>query len=325
MKKLFYLVAIGAALFASACSNDDENGEKTSPDTPAGPDTPPSVEDIPIVGDFLLTGQCSDNPVRYETWVEGDQIGVFVSSDEGLPQNNLLYTPKEVGAYDSEKFELVDIGNVELVADGQKAGFKQGKHTIYAYYPYVAEAVDVKAVPMPDITVQDLSGEHPVMYAETKYVFGYAKATCSKYSVAAVDFGMFTSPVTKLNLNNVGFEDESLVGKTVEKLIISGDKYPIGYKEPTFDLTEEKFGGEAAPVEVLSNQKVINEMWGMTMPPSLADPFTIVLAIDLEKALEQTYTLTAVTTDGVTVKAEGVAAQEDWGGGAIMIMGPALK
>ncbi len=312
MKKLFYSVAIGAALFASACSNDDENGETTVPD-------------FPIVGDFLLTGQCSDNPVRYQTWVEGDKIGVFVISEKSLPQNNLLYTPKEVGSYNNETFEMVDISNVELAAAGQKAGFKQGLHTIYAYYPYVAEAADVKAVPMPDITVQDLSGEHPVMYAEMKYVFGYAKATCSKYSTAAVDFGMFTSPVTKLNLNNVGFKDESMVGKTVEKLIISGDKYPIGYKNPTFDLTEGKFGGEAAPVEVLSNQKVINEMFGMTMPPSLADPFTIVLCLDFEKAMEQTYTLTAVTTDGVTVKAEGVEAKKDWSGDAIMIMGPILE
>ncbi len=313
MKKLFYSMAIGAALFASACGNDDENGETTVPD-------------FPIVGDFLLTGQCSDNPVRYATWVEGDKIGVFVFS-EGQPQSNLCYEPKEVGAYDEATFDYTkDAGNVELVA-AQKAGFKQGEHTIYAYYPYDAAAADVTAVPVPDVTVQDLSGEHPRMFADTKYVFGYAKATCSKYSTAAVDFGMFTSPVTKLNLNNLNFKDE-MGGKTIKTVTIAGSDEPIGYKNPTFDLTEGKFGGEAAAVEVISGQKITEagELFpGFSMPATTEEPFTIVLAIDFEKAMAQTYTLTVETADGVVVKAEGVEPKKDFSGDAIMISGPEFE
>jgi len=308
MKKLFYSMAIGAALFASACNNDDEGGETTVPD-------------LPIVGNFLLTGQCSDNPIRYSTWVEGDKIGVFVTS-EGQPQNNLCYAPKEVGAYDEATFSYTkEVGNVELVAAGEKAGFKQGEHTIYAYYPYVAEAADVTAVPMPDITVQDLSGEHPKLFAETKHVFGYAKAVCSKYSAAAVDFGKFTSPVTKLNLNNLTFKDE-MGGKTIKTVTITGSTDPVGYKNPTFDLTEGKFSGEAAPVEVISGQKITEagELFpGFSMPATTEEPFTIVLAIDFEKAMAQTYTLTVETADGVIVKAEGVEPQKDWSGDAIMM------
>ena len=85
--------------------------------------------DYPVQGELKLYGEN----------VAEQQVGVFVTS-EGLPPNNLLYTAAK------------GTGAVALTAKADKAGFKQGKHTIYAYAPY-AEGAEVTAVPV-DYTKQ---------------------------------------------------------------------------------------------------------------------------------------------------------------------------
>lgn len=221
MKHLNYLVCAAlATAAAAACDNE------------------PEIVDFPIVGDLTLYGSSAQG-----AWAEGDEIGIFVTSD-GVAQSNLAYVP---ASFDVEE-------SVALNAKGEKAGFKQGEHMIYAYYPYSAEVTDYTKIPV-DYTVQETYEYDP--YAGTDYAgmmtqaktktapFAVAKTSVSEYSSVAVSLD-FASDATLYSIEGgISFQptDDVVVGKKVKKVVISCDK-TMAYKNATYDLTTGEITGE---------------------------------------------------------------------------------
>ncbi len=298
MKKVLFSLAVLTAVFSS-CSKDEK--------------------DPPIIGNFSISGQVAKNSARFSTWIKEDTLGVFVTSD-GKPQVNLVYTPSEYASYDSRMAEFgytaiasgTSVGDVVLNAASEVAGFKEGTHTIYAYYPYKASASDITAVPVPDITLQDPStvGQKFLGNCSYKWVFAYAKKSVSEYSAATVDLGEFKTPVCMINTAALPFAEDA-DGRTLVKLNITADG-TIAYKDATFNLETEKFNGEpASGIDYIMKEEISEGWFGV----STRNAAIFVINADIATAKNYNFTLTA-TLDNGDVYAVTVPAKQnsftDW-------------
>lgn len=243
MKRLNYF--IGAALaIAAAVSCDKE----------------PDVVDFPIVGDFVLYGESAEG-----TWAENTSVGVFVTSD-GVAQSNLEYTPASTEA----------TGSVQLNAKSEKAGFKQGKHVIYAYYPYVAEAAEMQ-IPLGNLAAQSTKKDIPswvfddglgdmadmfASYVSTAPALSVAKKEVSEFTSAPIDLGAFAPVTTVISVAEPGFAGDNaadLDGKKVEKIVVKANK-TIAYTEAKYDLATGELQGaeESQSIEVAADMVIKN-------------------------------------------------------------------
>ena len=202
--------------------------------------------DYPIQGEFTLYGEN----------VAEQQVGVFVTS-EGLSQNNLLYTADK------------GTGAVALTAKAEKAGFKQGNHTIYAYAPY-AEAAELTAVPMPDYSAQETVAYDE--YAGTDYaglMISY-NSTAIPFSVAVLNVKEYSSAACTLPFESVvalkevsvmefslsGDNANSMVGKKVTKIVVSADT-PLTVKNASYNFVESKVNKEESnTIELKVNYEI---------------------------------------------------------------------
>ena len=230
MKKNLFFGAVLAIAAAVACQPKDN-----------GP------VDYPVQGELKLYGEN----------VAEQQVGVFVTS-EGLPQNNLLYTAAK------------GTGAVALTANAEKAGFKQGNHTIYAYAPY-AEGAEVTAVPV-DYTKQatvvfdpyaDIEGVAGLMlcYASQTTPVYYATTEVAELSSAAITLPFeAVNALTEVTINEPGLEGANVNaqdGKKVTKIVVTCDK-TIAYTGQTLDLTTGKLVGGTAvnSIEVVADMPI---------------------------------------------------------------------
>lgn len=242
MKRLNYFIGAALAIAAAVSCNKE-----------------PEVVDFPIVGDFTLYGESAEG-----TWAANTSVGVFVTSD-GVAQTNLEYTPASTEA----------TGSVQLNAKSEKAGFKQGKHVIYAYYPYVAEAAEMQ-IPLGNLTVQSTEKNIPswvfdagladmadmfASYVSTT-ALNVAKKEVSEFTSAPVDLGVFAPVTTVISVAEPGFAGDNaaeLDGKKVEKIVVKANK-TIAYTEAKYDLaTGELMGAEESQsVEVVADMVIKN-------------------------------------------------------------------
>lgn len=296
MKRLkFFVLAALAISFAASCEEE-------------GP------VDFPIVGEFTITGESTN--AATSSWYPGEQLGVFVTS-EGVAQTNLIYQPSEVC---EDKSVLLDendpsskywmfgdpIGNVTLNAKGEKAGFKQGVHKIYAYSPYDAAAADLTAVPMPDLASQDDSAFQG-MTINPALSFIYASAEVKEYSAAPINLGKFKSVYTSLNTGTIELKGapEGVTNCTIVKLLISADK-TIAYKNASFNMVEEKIGGEPSSIELTTKLAITEgmafDMESMSMKTVLGSDgpakFAVVSPASADDFKTMKFSFTAVLSDG---------------------------
>lgn len=250
MKRLNYFIGAALAIAAAVSCNKE-----------------PEVVDFPIVGDFTLYGESAEG-----TWAKNTSVGVFVTSD-GVAQTNLEYTPASTEA----------TGSVQLNAKSEKAGFKQGNHVVYAYYPYVATA-EGNTVVLGDLTSQNTKPVLPDMFKEWEndpsmkdflgmlYIYNTsapviyaAKKEVKEYSSAPIDLGVFAPVAVTISVAEPGLtgeEAESLVGKKVEKIVLSSNK-TIAYKDTKYDVVSGKIIGTEGSnsIEVITN----NAVYSMSM------------------------------------------------------------
>ena len=200
MKNLFKFSFVAAAIaMATACDPVEQ-----------GP------VDYPIEGNFTISASYTAmvHGGGYG-WRNGEQIGVFVTS-EGVTQANLLYNPSDTSKveivtgtdYWGDPYEFEDrsiIGDVELKAAAEAAGYKKGEHVIYAYTPYVEGATDLTAVPVADNAAQ-VADENAWM----TYSFGYAKTTeaIKEFSSANISLGDFKPLIYPLSVSSIELTEE---------------------------------------------------------------------------------------------------------------------
>lgn len=228
MKKCFYLIA-AACMFASVSCNKQT----------------PSV--VPTAT-FSLKGNISDNYARIISFIDKDTLGVFVAAN-GFAQTNLRYVATELGEYEDYGTmvvidKLAPASPFKALADTAK--FAQGEHTVVAYMPYVAGA-SVDAVPVKDMTVQDVVTENiwGKYFLPSEWFIEYAKVTVSS-AAFPLEFN-FKCPYTHVNNGANRSEYFALpedATANLDKIVITADA-PIAYKNPSFNLLEEKFNGEA--------------------------------------------------------------------------------
>jgi len=275
-------------------------------------DNEPEVVDFPIVGDFTITAaypaEWGDPTYAHggQGWTANDKLGVFVTSD-GVVQANLPYVPSEVcplvdspyvegmKSYDDEK-AVVDAVTLNAVAD--KAGFKKGEHTIYAYTPYVEGATDYTAVPMPDLTVQNPSNPINGLFSPNPaYLFAYAKAEAgSEYSATPVALGNMKPVYAQMTLMSPTFAADA-VGKKVTAITISAD-IDIVAKNATFNLETEKIEGEMSKTVSLTLPAEGLEIADGWFGASYDGTSYVVLNIDGNVGLTTEFTFEFVLDDG---------------------------
>lgn len=224
MKRLNYFVcSVIAIVMAVSC--DQDNGPV----------------DYPIVGDFSLYGTSSTG-----YWTDGEQIGVFVTSD-GFMQSNLLYSP------------VAGEGTTALNASAEKAGFKKGNHSIYAYTPYAEAAAELTSIPVPDYVEQNTAIFDP--YADTDFAgmmlqynsqaaeFQHAMKEVVEKSSAAVNMtfekSVTLSEVTVMEYGLDGDDVDSKVGKKVTKIVITAE-FPIAIENASYDFVENKLTSDSS-------------------------------------------------------------------------------
>ena len=245
--------------------------------------------DFPIQGDFTLYGEN----------VSGQEVGVFVTS-EGLPQTNLAYTAAE------------GEGAVALTAKAEKAGFKQGNHTIYAYAPY-AEGAELTAVPV-DYSKQSTVAFDPLAddeilaglmlsYNSTAQSVLYATTEVTELSSAAITLPFAAvNPLTEVTVGEPGLEGTNAnaqEGKKVTKIVVTCDK-PIAYTGQTLDLTTGKLvGGTAVNSIEIAADMTVKKMGYVT-----ANGFTFKTCLTEEEVATAKFKIEMVMETGKTYAAE---------------------
>ena len=238
MKNLFKFSFVAAAIaMATACDPAEQ-----------GP------VDYPIEGNFTISASYSAmvHGGGYG-WRSGEQIGVFVTSD-GIAQANLLYTPSDTSKvtiitgtdYWGDPFEMEDrsiVGDVELNAASEVAGFKKGEHAIYAYTPYVETAADYTAVPLADNAAQVADGN-----GWRTYGFGYAKTSqaISEYSSANISLGDFKVVMWPLSVSSIELTEEQaalLQGKKVTSVKFISTELDIAIADGKINLATGEIAG----------------------------------------------------------------------------------
>lgn len=294
MNKLNYFFAAALAVVAVAC-NPSEDGPK----------------DFPIKGEFSL----------YAEGVSADKAGVFVTS-EGVMQANLEYAVAE------------GEGSVALTAAGEKAGFKQGDHVIYAYAPYAEAAAELASIPMPDYSVQATEAYDPyaddemlaglmITYASVAAPFQVASTELSEYSSAAITLP-FESPVALTTVSVMeyglnGDNTDAAVGKKVSKIVVSADT-PIAIKNATYNFEENKVTSEASNSIELSASYEIFKMFAVS---GSGFSFKSTASLDALKAAKVKIEVTL--EDGSVYAAEDLTPSPAWDDEkALMIAGLSL-
>lgn len=303
MKKYFYFAAalLLAATTVTSCSSDNDE-----------------EKDIDVVGNIALSGKFQSGDDFYPNtngWTDEHKVGVFVLSD-GYPQNNIPYVPSETTPYETMEFnglKIKNYSNSDVVLETTLkatsttvAGFKAGKHTLYAYIPYNAEATDLKAVPLPNLATQTYD-PNLVFGADKKNFIYTATATTSSYSAATLSFGEFKPLCSELNISAMEFPDEA-GDKVVTKLVITADQ-PIAYEDgATLNLETGVITGKAvntitvnAPTGIVVNAGM---SFGSFSLPASMETVHLVIPVTFDKAKDYTYTVTA-TVDGKEYKASG--------------------
>lgn len=297
MKRLNYFVCAALAIAAfAACENE------------------PEVVDFPIVGDLTLYGTSAQG-----AWAEGDEVGVFVTSD-GVAQSNLAYVPASVGVEES----------VALNAKGEKAGFKQGEHTIYAYYPYSADVTDYTKIPV-DYTVQETYLFDP--YADDEMLaglmlesrsktrpFSVAKASVSEYSSVAVNLD-FASEATAYTFGSISFQpdDDVVVGKKVKKVVVSCDK-TLAYANATYDITTGKVTGDPVNSIEIAMDAELSKAYFIS-----ATSFEFVSVLSEEEAYETTFKVEITLDDNSTYVNEAYKCMTMTWDGEVMHTWPGVE
>lgn len=268
-------------------------------------DEPKTPLDVPTSGPIALSGSISTyahGGERYG-WLTVDKIGVFVLSEKGLPQTNIPYKPSKVSPITEIKGMKIlskdrsSGGEQTLLPVDPKAtaGYKQGKHMVYAYTPYSDKAKDVKAIPLPSITVQDADKGTTLMTPSVDYLFAYSSTEVSAKTAAVQSLGDFKSICCQITLPWPGGFPETLVGKPCHTLTVSAD-HPIAYKDgATIDLTTGEIKGEMVSRITYNLPKgtlIKKSRRGGVKPASMAPAAYIVLQVPFEVAKEYTYTFT---------------------------------
>lgn len=246
MKRIFNFACVALAI-VTATSCDPAN----------------EIVDFPITDNFSISGSylAFIHGGGYG-WQNGEQIGVFVTSD-GVTQANLLYTPSDTSKveivtgtdYWGEPFEMEErtvVEDVVLNAADEVAGFKKGEHNIYAYTPYNASVSDYSAVALPNLAAQTYSEK---MWM--KYGFAYAKTSesISEFSSATISLGDFKPVVYPISVSAITLTEEQLPtfqGKKVTQVKIISSDLAIASVESTIDLSTGEIKGTADKTIVLT-------------------------------------------------------------------------
>ena len=285
MKKIYCLALAALVVSAWSCKKDEE-GE----------------QDLPVVGEIKISGDFK--PYSHNNgWMEGEQIGVFVTSD-GQPQNNLLYKPSAVAVGEDNGYGGTDwtsAGNVVLNPVETAAGFKAGEHKVYAYVPYNADSKSCNEVVIPDLSVQEVNTED--YCPKLQYNFGYASATVSENSVAVTDLGDFKSLFAQVTVPSAQLPDELGTVTKVTSCTITANK-PIAYKNGTFDFEKETISGEAVNSISYTGEIGIDDYssWGMGMT---LETLYLMVAVPYETALSYEYTVEVTFDNNKTITATG--------------------
>lgn len=210
--------------------------------------------DYPIEGNFTISASYTAmvHGGGYG-WRDGEQIGVFVTS-EGVTQANLLYNPSDTSKveiitgtdYWGDPYEMEDrsiIGDVELTPAAEAAGYKKGEHVIYAYTPYVEGVADFSAVPVADNASQ-VADENAWM----TYSFGYAKTTeaISEFTSANISLGDFKPliyPLTVSSIELTAEQAENFKNKKVTSVKIISTELDIALTGATVNLATGEITG----------------------------------------------------------------------------------
>lgn len=265
--------------------------------------------EVVVAGALSLKANIADNYARYISFMPEDVLGVFVTAGEAT-QSNLKYTPAEVGEADDfgTMFMLTkEVPSSALVAGGEPATFSKGEHTVYAYLPYV-EAADIKAVPVKDLTTQDITGVgYGKQFLQTDWIFQYAKTTVK--SLDPVELNL-VCPYTQVNNGAVRSDYFTLPAEAASlalKSITITANGTIAYKNPSFDLTTEKFNGEAVNTISLVAKKSstsISAKFALCCDKATALKYDYTIDITLENG--DVYTATAKLVEST------VAHPIDW-------------
>lgn len=247
MKRIFNFACVALAI-VTATSCDPEN----------------EIVDFPITDNFSISASylAFIHGGGYG-WQNGEQIGVFVTSD-GVTQANLLYTPSDTSKveivtgtnpytgedYEEEVRSVVE--DVVLNAADEVAGFKKGEHNIYAYTPYNESVSDYSAVALPNLAAQTYSDK---MWM--KYGFGYAKTSesISEFSSATISLGDFKPVVYPISVSGITLTEEQLPtfqGKKVTQVKVISSDLAIASVESTIDLSTGEIKGSTDKTIVLT-------------------------------------------------------------------------
>lgn len=247
MKRIFNFACVALAI-VTATSCDPEN----------------EIVDFPITDNFSISASylAFIHGGGYG-WQNGEQIGVFVTSD-GVTQANLLYTPSDTSKveivtgtnpytgedYEEEVRSVVE--DVVLNAADEVAGFKKGEHNIYAYTPYNESVSDYSAVVLPNLAAQTYSEK---MWM--KYGFGYAKTSksISEFSSATISLGDFKPVVYPISVSGITLTEEQLPtfqGRKVTQVKVISSDLAIASVESTIDLSTGEIKGSTDKTIVLT-------------------------------------------------------------------------
>lgn len=229
---LYAAAFVAMTLTAVGCSNDEM-----------------TQTDLPVVGDIAVSGIYNVYSHGGQGWIAEDKVGLYILSD-GMPQNNLPYVSTKCAAFDQVEMggktyimyseKIVDDTPLKAASE-IKAGFKAGKHEIFAYSPYNEASADYTAVALPDIAVQQY---YPSEFMpHRKYGFDVAKASVSTYSAAVVSLGEFQPLFSQITLPSVACP-EALIGKKLTQVVVSCDK-TIAYENgATINLNTQEISGK---------------------------------------------------------------------------------
>lgn len=271
MKRLNYFVCAALAVAAAVSCNNE-----------------PEVIDFPIVGDFTIYGASGS---AEGTWAANTSVGVYVTSD-GVTQENLEYTPSSTEVTES----------VELKAKGTKAGFKQGDHVVYAYYPYAT--AEGNSVIIGDMTKQETTKSIPswvydaglgdmadmfASYASKISAVYAAKKEVKEYSSAPIDLGTFAAANVSISVAEPGFGGEdgaALEGKKVEKVVITSNK-TIAYKDAKYDVV----AGKVLGTEASNSIEIAADMVVKYLGAASAYAFDFTTCLSAEELADATFTI----------------------------------
>ncbi len=287
MKRLSYFLCAALVAFGAASC------EKT-----------PEVVDFPVVGPLTFEGTYDSYAHGAHGWVEGDEIGLFVTSD-GVIQANLHYAPSEYATIkDSEVGPELqgDVKKTAFKAVGSEiAGFKKGEHQVYAYVRYDASSTDYKAVKLPDLSVQEY---YSAFGANPKYTFAYAKLAepLTEYTAETISLGEFVCPFSSLTISSLTFDEEKFkAGDVVSKVVVSAET-GISVSNATINLETGEISEKGKSIEIKLPEggfQIKNSDWGLDL-----ETLFVVVCNDVATSKDTEYTIT-LTINGKEYTAKG--------------------